>query len=129
MQLDDAAPAGAHRITGYGEGFFLIDEARYEGSVVVTPTGIIANWPPTRVEDLDAGAMEVLQGVECEVVLLGTGRVQRFPDAGLLAPLMARRIGVEVMSSDAACRTYNILMSEGRRVAALLIAIDTAGGC
>ena len=127
MQLDDAAPAGAHRITGYGAGFFVVDDARYEGSVVITPTGITTGWPPTRVEDLDADSLHVLEGVECEVVLLGTGRSQRFPDARLLAPLMARRVGVEVMSSDAACRTYNILMSEGRRVAALLIAIDAEG--
>ncbi len=124
MQLDDVAPAGAHRITGYGSGFFVIDDARYEGSVVVTPTGITTGWAPTRIEELDADSLGVLEGVECEVVLLGTGRSQRFPEAGLLAPLMARRIGVEVMSSGAACRTYNILMAEGRRVAALLIAID-----
>ena len=127
MQLDDVAPAGAHRITGYGAGYFLIDGARYEGGVVVTPEGITAGWTPRTIEDLDAAALEVFDGVECEVVLLGTGRDHRFPDAALLAPLMARGVGVEVMSSDAACRTYNILMSEGRRVVALLIALAAAG--
>jgi len=123
MQIDDVAPAGAHRITAYGEGYFVIDDTRVDGSVVVTPTAIVADWSLARVEDLDASSLAVLDAFDCEVALLGTGAEHRFPDFALLAPLMQRGVGVEVMSSDAACRTYNILMSEGRRVAALLIAI------
>ena len=57
----------------------------------------------------------------CEVLLFGTARLQRFPHPSLLQPLMLARIGVEVMDTAAACRTYNILMAEGRKVAAALL--------
>jgi uncharacterized protein len=124
MQIEDSAPAGAHRITGYGAGHFVIDETRYDGSVVVTPARIITGWHPTAPHEIDAHALAVLDELDCELALLGTGSRHQFPDTALLAPYMGRGIGVEVMSSDAACRTYNILMAEGRRVVALLVALD-----
>jgi uncharacterized protein len=124
MQIESGAPPGAHRITAYDEGHFVVDDRRYQGSIVVTPTRVLGDWAPRRMEDLDAAAMAIVEDLDCEVVLLGTGREHRFPAIEIVAPLMARGIGVEVMTSDAACRTYNILMSEGRRVAALLLVIE-----
>ena len=70
--------------------------------------------------------MAAIAALECPIVLLGTGLRQRFPSPALLRPLIERRIGVEVMDSHAACRTYNILMAEGRDVAAALI-VECAG--
>ncbi len=79
------------------------------------------DWAPGGFEGLDETQLALLLKDEPELVLLGTGERQRFPAPALLAPLFAAGVGVEVMDSGAACRTYNILLGEGRRVAAGII--------
>lgn len=116
MHLDSAG--GAHRITGYSAGYVTVDEQRLTRSFIVTPEKLIIDWRPQSVEDLDAAALDVVAGLSPAIVLLGTGGEQRFPPSALLAPLLGQGIGIEIMATPAACRTYNILVAEGRPVAA-----------
>ena len=85
------------------------------------PEGEIVAWSAQRFEAMTAADFEALLARAPELVLLGTGQKQRFPHPRLTAPLTAAGIGVDVMGTHAACRTYNILMTEGRRVLAVLL--------
>ena len=89
--------------------------------MILTATVIIEGWRPASVQDLTAADLEPVLGLAPEVVLLGTGAHQQFPDSAILRILYEQRIGVEIMDTSAACRTYNVLVSEGRSVAAALI--------
>ena len=99
----------------------MVNGERHEKSLVVLPRRIVTDWAATTFEALAAEHFEALLDLECEVVLLGTGAVLRFPRPELLRPLSGKGIGVEVMDVHAACRTYNILMAEERKVAAALL--------
>jgi len=116
MHLDDTARA--HRITGYGAGYITVDDKRLTRSFIVTPDELITDWGPQNMATLDAAALEVVARLHPSIILLGSGDEQRFPPSSLLAPMLSRGIGVEVMTTAAACRTYNILIAEDRPVAA-----------
>jgi uncharacterized protein len=107
--------------TAYGPGYVEINEKRFDTSILVMPEGPILPWGVSRFDALSAEHFEALVALGPELVVLGTGSVLRFAHPRLLKPLTERRIGVECMDVQAACRTYNILMSEGRRVAAGLL--------
>jgi uncharacterized protein len=85
------------------------------------PDDLILDWVPQSLAELQAQHFEALHNFDVQMLLLGTGARLRFPDSRHLAPLYERGIGVEVMDTPAACRTYNILMAEGRQVAAALL--------
>lgn len=121
MKLHLDRPGNLNAITGYGEGYVMVNAVRHERSLVVTPEQLMTDWPVPALEALAAEQVAVLAALGAEIVLLGTGPRLAFPHPALLAPLAEARIGVEVMDSRAACRTYNILMAEGRRVAAAII--------
>jgi uncharacterized protein len=116
MHLDGTA--GGHRITAYGAGYVSVDERQLTRSFVVTPEELIIDWSPQSMEELDEAALRVVAKLRPAIVLLGTGSEQQFPAPSLLAPMLAQSIGIEVMTTAAACRTYNILVAEGRPVAA-----------
>ena len=112
---------GQHLITGYGPGWVQINELRHSVSLILTPAQMLAPWP---VESLDALGPEHFRSVvdiAPEILLLGTGAKLRFPPVPCLELLIEANIGYEIMDTAAACRTYNILMAEGRSVAAALI--------
>jgi len=113
----------ANLIRTYEAGRIVVGEQDYQRSLIVLADRLITDWPPQSHTELSAADMQVLADLRCEVVLLGTGRELRFPSPALLAPLAAVGTGIEVMDTGAACRTYNILMGEGRRVAAALMPI------
>jgi len=95
---------------------------RLEEHVVVTPERLVTGWMTGDIDDLRAEHLEALCEMDMELLILGTGPRQVFPHPRHLAPLLQRGIGVEVMDTAAACRTYNFLLSDGRRaVAALLL--------
>ena len=119
--LDDSSDR--HAIQQYDEGRITISQTVYQRSLIVLPDRIISDWAPAAIEQLKTDDFDLLAGLGPEIVILGTGRQQRFPHPALTQPLMQRRIGFEVMDTPAACRTYNILMAEGRRVAAALFMI------
>lgn len=121
MKLHGSRPGTLNTVTAYGEGWIEINAERFDHPVLVQPEAPVQRWEPARFEELDASHFEPILAQAPEVVLLGTGPIQRFPHPRLTAALAARRIGVEAMDTRAACRTYNILMVEGRRVLAALL--------
>ena len=112
-------------ITGYGPGWIAVGGERVDTSVVVSSTGLRLPWDCRHFADLAAGHFSMLAGLDAELVIFGSGSRIRFPAPAWLAPLMARRIGLETMDTPAACRTYNILAGEGRLVVAALLIEDS----
>lgn len=117
---DDPAPAAVDAI---GPAAVRLRQEVLTQSLVITPGHLIRNWPPQSLPEVTAAHMQALVELKPEVVLLGSGGRFTWPDTAALAPLMQAGIGYEVMDTAAACRTYNILMSDGRRVAAALFII------
>ena len=99
----------------------MVNAVRYDRSLVVLPDRPIETWDVAGVDTLREEDLEFLAGLGAEIVLVGTGDSLRFLHPRLLQSLARARVGVEVMDNRAACRTYNILMAEGRKVAAALI--------
>lgn len=120
----DHRDAGGYRINAYGAGFVTVNETVYAGTIILGEGILATDTRELRPEDLSAATMERLRETDPEIVIVGTGERHAFPPATLFEPLRRDGIGVEVMSTPAACRTYNILSSEGRRVVALLLPID-----
>ena len=120
MKLHADTPTAFNAVTAYGPGFIEINKVRHGSAVLLTPERV-EPWEVESFEALDEADFERLRGLNAEVVLLGTGSRQRFPHPRLSRALADARIGLEAMSTAAACRTYNILMAEGRKVAAALI--------
>jgi uncharacterized protein len=108
-------------VTGYDQSGVEINAKRYDYSVLVMPETPPRPWPVTRFEDLTEEHFAAIEQDQPDVVILGTGERQRFIHPKLIKALSARRVGVESMDSHAACRTYNILMGEGRKVTLALI--------
>jgi uncharacterized protein len=121
MKLHPKIAVGQYAITGQGPGYVSINGQRRERSLIVTPLQMDPEWPVSRPEELTAEHLQPLLEFQCDIVLLGTGLRQHFPAPAVLRPLLEARIGVEVMDTSAACRTYHILTSEGRAVVAALI--------
>jgi uncharacterized protein len=121
LKLHRQTAAAQNAFTAYGEGYVMVNERRIEKSVVVLPERIIADWEATSFEALAPRHLAALVGLGNEILLLGTGSRLRFPAAEVLRPLVEAGIGVEVMDVPAACRTYNILLAEERKVAAALL--------
>jgi uncharacterized protein len=108
-------------IRGYLEDRITIGEVSYDSSIILSPSRVIDHWAPRTLHDLSEEDFELMLELAPEVVLLGTGRQLRFPDRSVTRPLMQHSIGLEVMDTAAACRTYNVLAAEGRSVIASLI--------
>jgi len=121
LKIEREQAEGKNTFTGYGEGYVEVNGARHSESLVVSAERVITDWPAPSLEALRPDHLAAIIELSPEIVLLGTGAKFRFPDAALLAPLYKAGIGVEVMDTPAACRTYNILLSEGRSVVAALI--------
>ena len=120
MKLHASGPSSVNTITGYGEGYVMVNGERRSSSVVVMPDRI-EQWSATGFDSLQNEHFDFLKQLGAEIVLLGTGPKQRFPHPRLTAELARAGIGLEVMDLQAACRTYNILVAEERKVAAALL--------
>ena len=114
-------PTSANLFTSHGPGYVDVKNQRYEKSLVVLPDEIIADWSPASFDALAPTDFAAVLATKPEVVLLGTGPKLRFPGPEIVRPLIEARVGYEVMDVAAVCRTYNILVSEGRRVAAAVV--------
>ena len=121
LKLHQDSNSALNTITSYGDGFVAINLERHEGSVIIMPQTPVAAWPVSSFDALTPEHFDALVEAAPEVVIFGSGTRLRFPHPRLTAQLAKHRIGVETMDFGAACRTYNILMSEGRRVAAALL--------
>lgn len=120
MKLHASGLTSLNTFTGYGAGFVLINGARHEGNLIVMPE-LLQPWDAGGFEALKPEDFAGLASLKPEVVLLGTGEKIRFPHPRLTRALAEARIGIEIMDNQAACRTYNILMAEERKVAAALL--------
>ena len=110
-----------YTISAYAPGEITINEQVIRTSVIVTPERIITDWLPEHFEELDATHLARLEELTPEIIVIGTGDTLRFPDPRYTAGFLTQGIGVEVMNTNAACRTYNVLRSEDRNVAAVLM--------
>ena len=108
-------------VTGYGPGWVAVNGQKVQHSLLLASDGTQRDWACTRFEDLGAAHFDPLAELHPELVIFGSGQRLRFPKPEWLRGLMSRRIGVETMDSVAACRTYNILAGEGRRVVLVLL--------
>jgi uncharacterized protein len=107
--------------TGHGAGYVRLGIVEYSDNIVVTPEKIVTGWAAGGFDALAPGDFAAIVALEPEVVLLGTGATMRFPHPRLTRALTDARIGLEVMDTPAACRTFNILAAEGRKVAAAIL--------
>jgi uncharacterized protein len=107
-------------IRGYSQQEIRIGEQHLQASCIVSADTVIADWEPASFAELTPAHLERILALKPEVVLLGTGATQRFPPASIRAALTARGVGLEAMDLGAACRTFNILVQEERRVVAAL---------
>ncbi|MGH6931483.1 MAG: Mth938-like domain-containing protein [Dongiaceae bacterium] len=126
MDVTPLIPQGKQIIDAYGEGGFRISGQRIEGSVIVFPDRIVA-WTVAESGDMNASSLAAVSAAgragSVELLLIGTGSRMTQIDRTLRQELRAEGVMVEAMDTGAACRTYNVLMAEGRRVAAALIAV------
>ena len=111
---------GINTFSGYGAGYVVINQVRYDRNLVVFPDRIIENWRIENSERFTIDDFEEILTHQPEIILLGTGETQRFPNPQLIRAMLNTGIGMEVMDTFSA-RTYNILSTEGRRVAAALL--------
>ena len=124
MKLHSDVQFGMVTVTGYSTGSVSVNGRPFTSSVILTPRNVVPDWPVNSVDALTPellADLATVDGKRCDVVLLGTGLKQRFPSPAVLRPLIEARIGVEVMDTAAACRTFNVLVAEGRTPLAALI--------
>jgi uncharacterized protein len=108
-------------IQSYQPGAVTINDVVYTTSIIVSSQGIIPQWPIKHIQELTTEHLQQLLATKPQVILLGTGEKLLFPRRELLQEVIQLGIGIEVMDSSAACRTYNLLLAEGRRVTAGII--------
>lgn len=120
MKLHLASPKGINIFTGYGAGYVAVNGITHHAPLLVMPDHLAPHWPVAGLSMLTAEVVSKLLEHTPEIIILGTGVSQQFPDPATLQPLHAARIGLEIMDTPAACRTYNILVAEERRVLAAM---------
>jgi len=120
MKLHLARAEGRNLFSGYGSGYVAINGERYDRSLIVLPDRIL-DWEPAVFDDLTESVFSRLAELSLEILILGTGTRLRFPNSSTTRGLYGAGTAFEVMDTHAACRTYNILLSEDRRVGAALL--------
>jgi uncharacterized protein len=121
VKLQSDPHSGANTITGYGDGYIEINKIPYSHAVLLSSDGEILEWAAKSFEELSSSDFAQMASLKPELIIIGTGKRQRFPKPELLKTLIEAKLGFEIMDSQAACRTYNILVGEGRQVLLALI--------
>lgn len=121
MKLQPERIVGQNIFTAYGEGYVSVNAVRHTSNLIVLPDRLVEAWTAASFDTLSTTDFALLATLDAEVILLATGDQIRFPAAALLQPLVQAQKGIEVMDIKAACRTYNVLVSENRKVAAALL--------
>lgn len=124
MKITLQTGPGVNLIRSFAPGELRVGEEVIRSSCLIAADSIATDWPPQRLVDLNAAHLDRVVALQPEIVIIGTGTTQRFPDRAVLAALLSKRIGVEVMDSAAASRTFNVLVSEDRRVVAAIFVAD-----
>lgn len=126
MKLQAERIEGSNAIARHGPGGVVVGNVEYRTNVVVPWKGDVLTWSVANFDALDQAHFDQLAGLEPELIVFGSGQRLRFPSPRFTAGLMKQRIGVESMDTAAACRTYNVLLAEGRAVVAALLFDTTA---
>lgn len=121
MKLHLNTTTGQNTIFGHGDGYINVNGNLLEHPVVITPDTLISPWNVIDLATLSVADFDVVIALQPAIVIFGSGSVFRFPDPRIMAAFSKAHIGFDVMDTAAACRTYNVLISEGRRVAAALL--------
>ena len=121
MKLQPDPKSSLNTVTSYDKLHIEVNMVKFAHSVLIMPEGAIEAWPVMRFSELTMAHFEQIVLKKPELVILGSGKQLLFPKPEILQPLIKAKIGFETMNSQAACRTYNILMGEGRLVLAALI--------
>ena len=127
MKFQPDMPEGVNLVTRHEPGRVWVGGTAFDHSVLLPWIGAVAPWPARGFDDLGAAHFERLLGLQPELVIFGSGARLRFAPPAWLRALIERRIGVETMDTAAACRTYNVLVSERRAVVAALLVESAAG--
>jgi len=127
MQLSEDRPDYAYALRAADGRHAKVNDRVLDRSFVLTPDDLIENWPVATMAALRPEDLDAVLALGPALVLLGTGLRQGFPDQAVMAACLTRGIGFEAMSNDAAARTYNVLASEGRKVALAMILESAAG--
>jgi uncharacterized protein len=121
MKLQADRIDGQNAISRHGPDGVIVNGVEHRRSVLVPWKGPVTQWPVVSIDELTQAHFEALADMAPELIVLGSGPRIRFVRPELLRPLMSRRIGIETMDTAAACRTYNVLLAEGRSVLAALL--------
>lgn len=119
MSLDSGD--SIYKITSYSSNGFCVSGEMHKSSIIISPNDLITDWPIQSVDELNAELILPILQLQPEIVIIGTGNKLKFPSTHSIKELVESNIGYEFMDTGAACRSYTILMSEGRKVAAALI--------
>lgn len=111
----------AQVIRGHAAGQVTVNDVTLTRSFIVAGDKLVPDWPPQRFEDITAEHLKAALALDPEILLIGTGDKQRFLTGEMMVALSRGTMGVEVMDTAAACRTYNVLLSEGRKVVAAIL--------
>ena len=120
--LESVAAASVRSVA---DGQFVIGERIWKEAIALTPDGVYEDWPAVPVNDLSTDALQPLLELQPELIVVGTGSQQVLPDRELMFAMARANIGLEVMDTPAAARTFNVLIGEGRSVAAVLYPTET----
>jgi uncharacterized protein len=121
MRFAESDSSGGYGIEAYGPEGIRIAGRTLRTGLILTPEVLVEDWGPDEPSALDADHLIPLLDLKPELILLGTGATQRFPEPDIYYQVLRLGIGFEIMDTGAACRTYNILVAEGRRVVAGLM--------
>lgn len=121
MQLSQENPDFLYVLRGVSDAGVLVNQETLDRSFLLTPNQLVPDWRPTSSAGLEPADMDAVLALQPALVLLGTGARLVFPSAAVMAALLTRGIGIEVMDSAAAARTFNVLATEGRRVVAAFL--------
>ena len=121
MKLSIDYNTARYTINSYEPGNIQVNNQSYEKSLIITPESLHLQWNPGQIDDLTEVHIDAILELKPEIILLGTGTTLKFPGQQLMIHALTKGVGIEVMDTGAACRTYNVLSAEDRNVAAALI--------
>ncbi len=121
MKFQPDSLPGTNVVTRHEPGSVWVGARSFSRSLLIPWNGEVREWPPATPEQLEAAHFEAILALGPELVIFGSGERQRFVSPSLYRSLIGQRVGIETMDTGAACRTYNVLASEGRRVVAALL--------
>ncbi|MGV6809593.1 MAG: Mth938-like domain-containing protein [bacterium] len=121
MKFSQDLNQATYRITAQENHRIRVNDQWQTQSFIITPNALVEDWSVPNIQSLQANDCMTLLAHQPEVVILGTGQQQYFPEPSILKQFIQQNIGVEIMSTSAACRTFNILVGEGRHVVAGII--------